>query len=146
MVIDHVIPVAKGGSSEIDNLITSCEPCNSGKGTKDANPPDVGDNARMARLQMLKEQEETSKAAIKAIKLRQKFKQVVVEAWCKITGRDNVDSGTIGIICGYVEEFGIEEVLNWVEKAYVKCGYNDRNMGRYVSGIRRKKLEEEEQE
>lgn len=29
--IDHVIPVALGGSDEPRNLVTSCEPCNSGK-------------------------------------------------------------------------------------------------------------------
>jgi hypothetical protein len=29
--VDHIIPVAKGGGSDILNLITSCFPCNSGK-------------------------------------------------------------------------------------------------------------------
>lgn len=29
--VDHIHPVAKGGSDDIDNLITSCQPCNSGK-------------------------------------------------------------------------------------------------------------------
>lgn len=31
LVIDHVVPVAGGGASSIDNLVTSCEPCNQGK-------------------------------------------------------------------------------------------------------------------
>ena len=30
--IDHIHPVAEGGSNQIDNLITSCQPCNLGKG------------------------------------------------------------------------------------------------------------------
>ena len=29
--IDHIVPVAKGGSNEIDNLITACHECNNGK-------------------------------------------------------------------------------------------------------------------
>jgi hypothetical protein len=29
--VDHVIPVAKGGKTVIENLITACEPCNGGK-------------------------------------------------------------------------------------------------------------------
>ena len=30
--IDHVLPIAKGGTNEEMNLVTACEPCNSGKG------------------------------------------------------------------------------------------------------------------
>lgn len=32
--VDHVIPVAKGGNSHIDNLVTCCFPCNRGKRDK----------------------------------------------------------------------------------------------------------------
>lgn len=31
---DHVIPVASGGSSELDNLKTACKPCNRAKAAK----------------------------------------------------------------------------------------------------------------
>jgi len=30
--IDHIIPKSKGGTDDIDNLITSCRECNRGKG------------------------------------------------------------------------------------------------------------------
>lgn len=30
--VDHIHPVAEGGTNDIDNLVTSCEPCNLGKG------------------------------------------------------------------------------------------------------------------
>jgi len=32
--VDHVVAVANGGSNSIDNLVTSCEPCNAGKGAR----------------------------------------------------------------------------------------------------------------
>lgn len=32
--VDHIQPVASGGKTEIMNLITSCQPCNSGKGAR----------------------------------------------------------------------------------------------------------------
>jgi len=35
--VDHIIPVAKGGLNGIDNLITSCQPCNIGKGARELN-------------------------------------------------------------------------------------------------------------
>jgi len=34
IVIDHIIPVSKDGENNLDNLITACEYCNSGKGDK----------------------------------------------------------------------------------------------------------------
>lgn len=30
--VDHIHPIAEGGDNTIDNLITSCQPCNIGKG------------------------------------------------------------------------------------------------------------------
>lgn len=32
--VDHIVPVSKGGKSEMENLQTLCERCNRGKGTK----------------------------------------------------------------------------------------------------------------
>lgn len=34
LVIDHLIPVAKDGTDDFENLVTSCEECNSGKSAK----------------------------------------------------------------------------------------------------------------
>ena len=34
LVVDHITPVAGGGSSEPENLITACEGCNAGKSDK----------------------------------------------------------------------------------------------------------------
>lgn len=34
LVIDHVRPVAEGGTNDPDNLLTACEPCNQGKRDK----------------------------------------------------------------------------------------------------------------
>jgi hypothetical protein len=31
LVVDHVTPVAAGGGTTLDNLVTACEPCNQGK-------------------------------------------------------------------------------------------------------------------
>ena len=36
--IDHVVPVAKGGTNDFDNLVAACFRCNSGKGVKSTEP------------------------------------------------------------------------------------------------------------
>ncbi|MFF1962965.1 HNH endonuclease [Streptomyces sp. NPDC058232] len=33
LTVDHVMPVVLGGTDDIGNLVTACEPCNSGKGS-----------------------------------------------------------------------------------------------------------------
>lgn len=32
LVVDHIVPVAEGGATAFENLVTACEPCNQGKG------------------------------------------------------------------------------------------------------------------
>lgn len=56
---DHIDPSSKGGSDDIDNLITACFDCNRGKsnGTLDVAPPSV-----TAKAQVLAEQREQLKA------------------------------------------------------------------------------------
>jgi len=34
--IEHVIPVSRGGTNDIDNLVAACRECNQGKGTREA--------------------------------------------------------------------------------------------------------------
>jgi hypothetical protein len=41
LVIDHVVPVAGGGSSDDANLQTLCEPCNQGKADRPPHPHDL---------------------------------------------------------------------------------------------------------
>jgi 5-methylcytosine-specific restriction endonuclease McrA len=34
--IDHVVPLSKGGSNDLSNLVTACKPCNQAKRGKAA--------------------------------------------------------------------------------------------------------------
>jgi hypothetical protein len=36
LTVDHVIPVSRGGTDDLDNLQTACWSCNSSKGNRDA--------------------------------------------------------------------------------------------------------------
>lgn len=41
LVIDHIVPLALGGTSDDDNLQTLCHPCNQGKGARPPHPHDL---------------------------------------------------------------------------------------------------------
>lgn len=43
MTIDHLVPKSKGGSSELNNLVPSCAPCNTAKAD---NPPTANELQR----------------------------------------------------------------------------------------------------
>jgi|LakMenEpi09Nov12_1017454.scaffolds.fasta_scaffold00415_3 tetratricopeptide (TPR) repeat protein len=65
LVVDHLIPVAQGGTDVFENLATSCEECNSGKSAKlikdftgGFNKEEWSKHIRAKRLQILKERRE----------------------------------------------------------------------------------------
>lgn len=147
LVIDHLIAVSKGGTNDEENLVTSCEGCNSGKSNLSIEQAAPNETDRLRKLQETREQRQTAEAISEAVKKKVEAKQAFVNAWCGITGRPSVDRGTIGIIYSYVEDFGFELVYRWVEIAFARVGsYCDKKMGRYISGIRRRHIEEQEAE
>lgn len=146
LVVDHVQPVCQGGTNDTENLITSCEPCNQGKGGKtiEQSAPTEADRLRLA--QERNEQIGALESVRNAIKARDEIRQLVLEFWCEQTGGDSMDRGTLTTMVHYVDQFGIEIIMGWIEKAVARVGrYNDRKIGMYVSGIRRKHLEEIEE-
>lgn len=48
LTVDHVLPVALGGSDGASNLVTACGPCNSGKTSSSPDAPVVADVAEDA--------------------------------------------------------------------------------------------------
>lgn len=57
--VDHVQPVARGGSSDVENLLTACFDCNRGKG---AEPLSVAPLSVTNRTEILKEKQAQLKA------------------------------------------------------------------------------------
>ena len=57
LVVDHIVPVAKGGKNNILNLATACEPCNAGKGARELGDHSVVEKQR-DQLQQLSERRE----------------------------------------------------------------------------------------
>ena len=55
--VDHIEPVSKGGTNDILNLVTSCQPCNAGKSDRELSDTSVLDKQRQ-QLEDLQERRE----------------------------------------------------------------------------------------
>ena len=55
--VDHIVPVSKGGTNDMLNLVTSCKECNLGKGNRELNDDSIVTSQRN-QLQLLAERKE----------------------------------------------------------------------------------------
>lgn len=80
LTIDHVTPVALGGTDAPDNLVTACEPCNAGKSSVPPGAPLVADvNAEALRWAAAMKQAAAEMEARDAG--RDEYHQTFVNAW-----------------------------------------------------------------
>lgn len=103
--VDHIIPVAEDGATAIDNLIASCEPCNSGKGKRvigAAQPlPDFA--------AMTAEAKATTAELTKWSRAHKKREDTLTKAAEQIITDHNI-SVPLKTIKGAIRDYGIAEV------------------------------------
>jgi hypothetical protein len=134
--IDHVMPVSQGGGNEPENLVTSCVDCNLGKAAKTISQSAPTETDRLRMAQEMQEQITAARHAKASIEARKERRKYLEDFWMETTGRDTAEHSTLSVVFSYVMEYGEEVVFPWIEKAECKC-YNDKSMGKYISGIRR---------
>jgi hypothetical protein len=123
--VDHVIPVARGGTDAFENLITSCRECNSGKSAKLIERFTQGHTKESWREKIREKRIE---------KLREKRSEVedVLDYWAECRG--------MHAVTGYDEEavFRFVETYDpaWI-KAAIRIATRQRrnNYVKYVAGI-----------
>lgn len=134
--VDHITPVASGGTNDIDNLITACFPCNRGKGAGDlaSVPQSLADKAAQVAEQ---------EAQIRGYQDILRAKKDRLDADCgevsdliaehfNVTGVLKADFQSIKV---FVEKLGVVVVLEAMEKAIAKMPRSERQAFRYFCGI-----------
>lgn len=84
--IDHIKPVAAGGGNEIDNLLTSCESCNQGKG---ATPLSSVPKSLSDRAKEVKEREEQINGYNSV--MTERSQRIERDAWSVVAALQGVD-------------------------------------------------------
>ena len=134
--IDHIHPVAEGGSNHIDNLITSCQPCNIGKG---ANLLTNIPQSLKEKAQYIEEQEAQLKGYYEIMQMQQD--RIDAEMW-EIADiiesgspQDGMDGGWLQSIKRFLRNLGFYEVKDAAEIARGKFKYGGKKTFLYFCGI-----------
>jgi hypothetical protein len=126
--VEHVIPVSKGGTNDILNLVTACADCNSGKGARL-----LDDRAALekARNQMEELQEKRNQMAMMVewrkdlLKSKDSEFAPVYEYWNYLVGTATLTESGKKSVRALVKKFSPDEVLAAMEIAvekYAKYG------------------------
>jgi len=141
LVIDHIVPVASGGSDDQENLATACEECNFGKSDRPIlGPPPTP--SQLAEAQAIKEERfdmQGHAASVSAlIEEREEFRRLVETLYETEVGHPVSKPSTLNLLVNLHHEFG-DELATMLSIVASKdlCTENDRI--RYLCGVARNK-------
>lgn len=134
--VDHIVAIAEGGGNNIDNLVTSCEPCNLGKGARSLKdiPQSLKDKA-----DDVSEREEQIKGYNKV--MLAKAKRIEDEAWNIVAIIQGVEyaerynSASFLSIKKFLEKLSYFDVADAAEIANAAGIYSDSRKFRYFCGV-----------
>lgn len=129
LVIDHIIPVSKGGKSDILNLITACQDCNNGKSDKLLSD-NSEINKKKAQLDLINEKKNQLEMMYEwqseLIDLDAQAVNKVNDIFEQLTGFKIVNSG-LKDIRSFIKKYGFVEVIDTVKVCvdqYIKFEQN----------------------
>jgi hypothetical protein len=144
LVVDHIIPVALGGTNDPENLITACEVCNQGKAAKTPTTAAPTETDRKRLEESVRRQEDAARLVAEAAESRKNLRQELCNAWCEIRNTESITSATLRSLLHWHSEVGPKRLVNWITIAQErKPDWSDFNLCRYIGGIRKREYENE---
>jgi hypothetical protein len=132
--VDHIIPVSKGGTDDLHNLITSCFDCNRGKGKHELR---IAPIPLTTHINTIKERERQYKEYRKILaNIDQRINDEINQVEAIFIGAtDNIFSRTFRIsVKKFISSLPLEEVKDAMQIAIAK-GMDPYNTARYFCGI-----------
>jgi len=134
--VDHIHPVARGGTNSTDNLITSCSVCNIGKG---ATPLSVAPESISDKAKRIQEQEDQLKGYLEVIAAKAEREED--HAWDVATifvdafNDDGIRKDWFRSIKRFNEQIGVHECMEAMAIATERFPRSKGNCFRYFCGI-----------
>ena len=143
--VDHIVPVSKDGTNEIDNLITSCFDCNRGKSNRDLSSLPESTADKMEQMHEKEAQYLAFKKAQQKIQSRIKKELNGIEAVYShyFEGFEFTDRFKNGSVRTFVKLLGFVKVEQAMHTA---CGrmFDENKALKYFCGICWNKIREED--
>jgi len=141
--VDHITAVAKGGKNDIDNLVTACQPCNSGKSDRPLSEIPASLKDKAAEILEKEEQILGYQRVIESKKLRIYDEAMLVhEVFQDYFPTLSLTDKSMATVRLFVERLGVHEVIDAMHMA---CSYRKVKSGqefRYFCGICWKTIKE----
>ncbi|MFE7093502.1 HNH endonuclease [Streptomyces erythrochromogenes] len=145
--IDHVVPVALGGTDTADNLVTSCEPCNNGKSSSTVGADLVSDVAEDA-MRWAAAMQRAADNLLEQEKPKQEYRQVFLAEWNAWGRGEGAARQAFPLPAGWktsIERFRTAGLPAWVWEEIVdtSMGYESvkaENKFKYCCGIAWKQI------
>lgn len=131
--VDHFLAVANGGTNDIDNLITACEPCNQGKGARDIKvcPQSLADKAKDVA------EREYQLLGYQSI-LEARRQRLDDETWRVLgalyPGCSDISHDWFSSTRRFIERLGLHAVLGAVDATW-RSDVRSKNAFRYFCGV-----------
>ena len=134
--VDHIVPVSKNGTDEIDNLVTSCFDCNRGKSNRELTTMPQSTIEKTKQLQEKEEQYKAYKKVIDKIKKREQDELNAIDEvyssyftdWCL---SDRFKNGSLKT---FLRILGFDKVEKAMHTACTRI-YDDQKAIKYFCGI-----------
>lgn len=135
LVIDHITPVADGGETEIDNLVTACEPCNQGKAARPLSAIPEGLSSKAERVAEAEEQirgyQEIMRA--RADRIEGEAWEVAEMLWPGSSEKGAQKSDLVSIR-RFIEQIGVVKVMEMADVAVARKPWGGRALWQYFCG------------
>lgn len=134
--VDHITPVVEGGGNEMENLIASCDRCNLGKGATSLTSIPMSLESKAKEIAERELQIRGYQEVMDGKRNRIEDEQwQVAEMFMEQFRESAIRKDYLLSIKRFVEELGVHECLDAMEKAVARMPWSKTSCFRYFCGI-----------